>query len=749
MANNFSSRLEPERSQFSLITNLYRRSGNQRDLIMMKNCLFALMLTSVTLWMGCARGLKSVATVTVSGDTSVIAVSLTATFKAQINGADSTAVNWSVSGNSCSGSGCGTVSSAGVYTAPTTLPAGTNSMSVFVKATSQADAAAQGQASITVLPITVNVAPPALVQVGQGTVQQFTAVTIPDNAPQTFTWKVSCAQGGSACGAIVKDANTSGLAVYTAPSTPPTGCTSSSCVTVTATSTLNPTAPSSGSANVTVVPSRFFQTYAFRFSGYDNAANRVEMAGSVTFSPSGTGVVTGGVVDEMIASGASKGFHQYSITSGSYVPSLAADNNTNGAGTLTLVFNGSARQFQAVITAVGSMRMIESDGDGTGSGIMQRSAASQFNTSAQKFVFLFTGIDSSGKRVGYIGLLPFDGSGGIAGGLLDVNDAGNNAVVCGLAPCNVTGSYAVDASNSALWHMTLTSGVTLHYDFFIASGQTTAGGGTPLTLYAISTDAVGPISPAVSGTIVYQDSSVTYDKTALKDTAVSHLEGLDSTGSKTVASLTVATGDSNGNISGSFDANNAGTLVAAQNFNCTYTTGTGGRYVITLLGNGTTCSAPALPFVFYASGASRGFLLDQSSTAVMAGAMNPQAKSLSSSFAGSELPGIYTAATIGGGISGVTPLAANLTLTYPGFQSGLPVYNAVGTFYDPAIEPLATGTYSVQTTGAGSLALTPSGAAHADNYVFYATDLTHFWMIPTQDTSGNVPQNPSVIEAQQ
>jgi hypothetical protein len=747
MANYVSNRLEPDRPEIPATTSLFRQSGNNRDLIMIKNCLLALMLASVTLWVGCARGLHSVATVTVTGDTPVIAVSLTATFKAQINGADSTAVNWSVSGNSCSGSGCGTVDSAGVYTAPTTLPSGKNSMSVFVTATSQADAAARGQASITVLAITVNVAP-APTQVQQGTTQQFTAVTIPDNAAQTFTWKVSCAQGGTACGTIVPDSNTSGLAVYTAPAVPPSGCTSSSCVTVTATSTLNPSAPSSGSANVTVLKSRVFGFYSFRFSGHDNAMNRMEMAGSITFAPTG-GVFTDGVVDVLFASGASQGSHQYVMTSASYVPSLVAGSNSNGAGTLTLGFNGSTIRFQAAVDSGGTFQLIESDGKGSGSGTMERSATSQFNTSAQKFVFLFTGTDSSGQRVGYIGRLPLDGSGGIAGGLLDVNDAGNNTGVCGQGPCNVTGTYSVDPVNGAVWHMTLAAGVTLHYDFFIASGQTNASTGNPLTLFAISTDTVSPTSPAVSGTIVFQDSSITYDKTALNSPAVSYLEGLDSTGSKSVASLTVATGDSNGNISGSFDANNAGTLVTAQSFSCTYTTGTGGRYLITLLGNGSTCAAPALPFVFYATGANRGFLLDQSSPAVIAGAMNPQSKNLSSGFAGSELPGTYAAATMGDDISGVTPMAANLTLTYLGFQSSVPVFDAAGTFFDPGIEPLASGTYLIQTTGAGSITLTPPAAANANRFVFYATDLSHFWMIQTQDTSGNIPENPSVIAAQQ
>jgi hypothetical protein len=177
---------------------------------MIKNCLLVLVLASVALWMGCARGIKSIAPVTVAtnpANQSLVAVSFTVQFVATVNGVSSTAVNWSVSGNSCTGSSCGTIDSSGLYTAPITLPAGKTSMVVTVTAMSQADSAARDQLSITVLPITVNAAP-AHVQAGIGSVQQFTAVTIPDNLAQTFTWSLACTQAG-ACGTLVQDPSTS------------------------------------------------------------------------------------------------------------------------------------------------------------------------------------------------------------------------------------------------------------------------------------------------------------------------------------------------------------------------------------------------------------------------------------------------------------------------------------------------------------------------------------------------------------
>lgn len=703
---------------------------------MTKNYLFALALVSVALWTGCAKGLGSTPSVTVSdGNISVVYVTQKVQFTAVVTGTNNTAVNWILSGKACTGSGnpCGTIDANGMYTAPATAP---SPAGVTIVATSQADSSGKGQLQISVLQVTVS-ATPTPVSVGQGLAQQFTAVAVPDTTPQTFTWAVTCAQGGAACGTLAQDPNVSGLAVYTAPVTPPTGCTTiNNCVQVTATSTIDATGI--GTAKVLVLSSRVSptpSTYTLRFSGYDNANHPVEIAGSVTFGPSGT--VTGGVEDVVINTGVGSLPHQYTIGSGSYTPSAAGDNN---AGTLTLSASGGPTYtYTAVLDAAGSLRMIESDGNGTGSGSMEK-AGTQFNSAAQKFVFGFTGVDSSGNRVGYVGLLPMTPSsatsGSISGGLLDPNDNGTTTNVCGTPPCNVGGSYQADAAIPGLWHMTLTTAVTQRFDFFIGSGQANAK--SPLTLYAISTDTIGPNNPSLSGRMVFQDPGTTYDKTALDSDSVSHLTGVDSAG--TLVSLVAVTGDGNGNLSETFDANNAGTIVAAatQASSCTYTTGTGGRYVVTLLGTGSSCTG-GLPFVFYASGKNRGFLLDQSSAAVMTGAMDPQTGN--GSFAPSELPGTYAAGTVSNATSGVTPMVANLLLTSPGNL----VYDVVGTQYTWASGLNAvpvTGTYTLMTTGTGTIVLTAPAAA---NYVIYTTDASHLEMIDV-DTSVT---NAAVIFAQQ
>jgi len=158
-------------------------------------------------------------------------------FTATVTGINNTAVTWSLSGAGCSGSACGTLSSSGLYTAPTTVP---SPSTVSVTATSQADSSKSATAAVTIIPVKVSVSP-ATAKVVTGAHQQFTA-TVSGTTNTAVTWSLSGAGcTGSACGTIT----TAGL--YTAPSTVPSPAT----VTVTATSKADKS--KSGTATVTVL----------------------------------------------------------------------------------------------------------------------------------------------------------------------------------------------------------------------------------------------------------------------------------------------------------------------------------------------------------------------------------------------------------------------------------------------------------------------------------------------------------------
>ncbi len=708
---------------------------------MIKNCLFGAALLSLALAGGCAKGGNgegSGITVTIGGDITVIYPNQSVTFTAKVTPATtSQTVTWSLigKGSECTGtpSPCGTIDrNSGVYTAPGAPP---TPPSVTIIATSAADNLATGELPVSIQLVTVVVTPTA-VTVGENLVQQFTAVALPDDAPQTFTW--SCTPTG-ACGSFAPNPDNLDAAVYTAPS-------STGSVFVTATSTLPSSEAVSGQTKVSVVASRLASgTYAFRFSGYDSSGNPVSAAGTLTAGASG---ITG-VEDVLNASGPQPFtiIPDYSVSGSSCTSSYAPTNNS--LGKLTLCLNSGAtyitNTYTAVLTSSDIIRMIESDTTGTtGSGVMQKSAAKTvFNNGAQTFVFGFTGVDLSGNRVGYAGLLPMipNGTGGtITGGLLDMNDSGTAS-----SYSNVTGTYTLNANG--VWQMTLDFGTTtLYFDFYVSAGtaQTTTGP-NPLTLYAISTenpaDPTQP-QPAVSGSMVYQ-VPMTYNNAAFSGTSVSNLTGANANVSLTLGTTDGTSGGTGGagGFTGTFDWNNGGTTIVsvppASPFSYTYVANSSntGRYTFQMLGNPTVNPAQApLPFILYASGANRGFLLDQSSSAVMTGTMDPQPEQVVDSYAFSELPGVYAAATISNSDFSVTPVVENLLLTSPGGTP--PVYSVAGTL-NPGNQAL-NGAYTITLTGTGTITLpTPPPQAAATN-VIYAIDfdatnqvITDFMMMGT------------------
>jgi hypothetical protein len=690
----------------------------------MKNCLFAMVLLSLGLEAGCAKGGNGVVPPSPSIDVSITSPSQVVpeaiypteslTLTATVSNSTDSAVTWTLSG-------AGTLTPVTPVTNPATatyVAPSTAGAAPTITATLVADTSVTGSLPLDVVDVTTDVAP-ATLSVGNGLAQQFVAVAVPDNAPQTFSW--TCTANGVPCANFLS--NTSGLAVYKAED----AC-GSNCVQISAASTIDPTACSvhptnCTSARASLVTSRINGTYAFRFSGYDGNHQATAVVGTFTASNE---TITSGAEFETTSSSRTK----HLITGGSYTPTSADPNNSNNAGTLTLTTGTYPEKFQVVLDGAGDIEMIESDGHGTGSGIAQVSSNPNLFKGDQTYAFGFTGVDSEGNRVGYIGLLPMNGSGAISGGQMDANDNGIDNNICGVGPCSITqATYTPDPSVNGLWQMNLTAGsnrVPMVFDFFIASGTTSKT--SPLTFYVI-TDPSDTTNPAVSGTMVLQDSTQTYNNAAFNGVSVAALTGTAANGANANVSLTLGTTDGGGNFTGSFDQNNNGTILSVppeSPFSYTYAatgTSTTGRYTFQMLGNPTVTPAVApLPFVLYASGANRGFLLDQSSSSVMTGTMNPQGKG-GGDFAGSELPGTFAAVTTSSASSGVDAIAANLLITW--VNTGSCTTECVsGTQYDsanPAGVPLAGAnpSYALQDTGNGTMTLT---APSAEKYVIYVLD---------------------------
>jgi hypothetical protein len=159
--------------------------------------------------------------VTVAPTTANVLLGNTQQFGATVSGTTNTAVTWSVNGISGGNSTIGTISTAGLYTAPRDLP---NAATGTVTATSQADANARGNAAVTVMSdisIALGSTPPnpQTLKVGASLLLTTTILSA-GNPDKSVQWSVNgVADGNSTVGTIaITGPNT---ATYTAPATLP------------------------------------------------------------------------------------------------------------------------------------------------------------------------------------------------------------------------------------------------------------------------------------------------------------------------------------------------------------------------------------------------------------------------------------------------------------------------------------------------------------------------------------------------
>ena len=163
-------------------------------------------------------------------------------FTATVAGTPNAAVTWSLTGAGCSGASCGTLSTSlfsAVYQAPLVAPSPPN---VNVVVTSVADPNKSAWANVTIVPVVVVTVTPNSALLATGQTQQFN-VSVVGTSNTAVTWTV---QGNgcsaTACGTI----DSKGL--YTAPPAVPSPDT----VTVTATSSADPS--KTASTSVAILP---------------------------------------------------------------------------------------------------------------------------------------------------------------------------------------------------------------------------------------------------------------------------------------------------------------------------------------------------------------------------------------------------------------------------------------------------------------------------------------------------------------
>jgi hypothetical protein len=127
--------------------------------------------------------------VSISPTSTNVAFGGTKRFQATVVGTSNTAVTWTLTGSTCSGSACGTLSSATenpvTYTSPSTIPAAP----VTLTATAAADPNKSATAGITIVDvggISVSVSPGSVNLGSQGTQTLTAVVTDPSNSGLTW-----------------------------------------------------------------------------------------------------------------------------------------------------------------------------------------------------------------------------------------------------------------------------------------------------------------------------------------------------------------------------------------------------------------------------------------------------------------------------------------------------------------------------------------------------------------------------------
>jgi hypothetical protein len=355
-------------------------------------------------------------------------------FSATVVGPSNTAVTWSVGGAGCAGN-CGTITQAGVYTAPAQL---SRAQSATITATSQATPSVSASVTVQVVPVIAVTIAQFNPQMGAGASQLFSAA-VSGTAIQAVTWSVSgtgCA--GPSCGTI----STSGF--YTAPFSVP----STMNVTVKAASqadlskfataviTLGPIVTMSVSPSGLSLSVNSEQQYSVSITGAANTA--------VLWSVSGAGCngASCGTVLPILASTA-----LYQAPAG--IPSPA---NVNVTATLV---SDSSKSASAVATIV---------------------PLSNSRLNGQ-YAFLFKGFDPSGTYLA-AGSVTADGNGHLTSGTEDINcGVGAADPICAGGPVfaqTLTGTYTVNADGRGTFTITPSSGPTQTFTLAVESSNAKA-----------------------------------------------------------------------------------------------------------------------------------------------------------------------------------------------------------------------------------------------------------------------------------
>jgi len=580
--------------------------------------------------------------------TATVILGATRPFTTAVTNAIDTGVIWAVTGTGCTGSGCGAVSAGGLFTAPGRF---TTPATLTVTARARADPGKSASASVTLPEVSVAIYPTATKMAPARTRRHVATVT---NATDTSVgWSVSGVGCSAPCGAV----DPAGM--YASPAAPP----DPALVTVTATSTADPTKSASSPVTVSLDPNaRLSGEFAFLLRGSDYVYDPLapyQAAGS--FVADGDGHVRSGVRD-LVGSGTA-------IVDDAFTGSYSVEADDQGS----LDFN-PGRSYRFSLRASGDGGFIIDYNPVPYwllSGILLRQDPLDFAAGrvAGDFVGALEGAAPGRPRLGAVGRFHADGAGNASAVSFDVNDgAGTQSVAA------ATGSYDVGPGGRG----SAVLGIP---------GSTQA---FPMSLYVVDGERLLLVSrahlstgtPMLSGLMVRQ-SGGPFTSDSLGAAGIFALQGRFSDAYPSVA-IGRLVPDGAGGLSGVFDRNENGTFTASAPLSGTYQVAPDGR--------GTIASNLG-QLVFYLARPGEAFLLEAPGSLVRTGRLRPQS---GGPFSGASLAGRFH--------YGSLPPATSSTIAIVGSEV-LQEGTSAATFYvKSAAGPqfgMGTAGYTIESSGRG------------------------------------------------
>lgn len=620
-----------------------------------------------------------VATITVAPSSPSIAVAATQQFTATAKDSSGNAISGVTFTWASSATGVATIDSNGLAKGVT---AGTSQITASAGGvTSSADTLTV--TSPVVASIVVSPSSPAI---AVGATQQF-AATAKDSGGNTisgvtFTWASSAT--------TVATISSSGLATGVKAGTTQITASAGAITSAGDTLTVNATSACTSGGSESLLNGG----YAFLLKGFDSSSNPALVIGAFTFD--GAGTITAGTLDANLSSGVQSNI---AVSAGCY--SIGADQRgliviTTPNGTQNYRF--SVGNISGGVASTGHMIGFDTAGPFV-AGILRKQSGSPFSNASASGNYVFSGsslqnsaVCASPCKFGIIGVIGFDGKGGVTGGSEDLNTNGtvdgnssNTTWPASPIPIDSGGTYSVAANGRATLTFTFASGAgtsnTVLYlvspgeAFFMASDkQTTSSvsGGTAL----LQSGAPFSANP-LSGTYVGYDSGT-------------GITGVGRTDLYLLGPLTAG----NSALTGTQFRNNGGTFGSGGLAGETYSTSAAGRAVI----SGGGGHAPLL----YLVSASQAFFL-QSNQSVDGGFFELQS---AGPFSSSSASGTYAIGYIDpqlpsvaavSGVAVVTPASNSISISLDGNVSGTTI-----------VDQMQSATYSVDNTGLG---LEPSGCS--------------------------------------